>query len=292
MICLCGVSVVYHNLNYERTKIVLQKVFRLFAKTSGQQQHQEQVTGGETTTFHDFVATVKVQNESALNASIWSQFVVAMEKSFFVPKEHTNMSLDELYEQLTPEYVANVEDLVSSVIPGQHILTTWSTLQAPPGTIHQLLVPNYNHTKPTLSLSSGNSSKRQEEEKFAVLIDSRPSTSFFEQLITNSRLFSQQLIIPNHNHQYLITPQILLHKNGQGKDLFRAFIVLHRVLFLLQQQSNDLRDQPFDVYLEQCLVNAKIFEQQHGDDIIALLEKSGWDMHRFAYGSMRIRVEW
>jgi hypothetical protein len=124
------------------------------------------------------------------------------------------------------------------------------------------------------------------------VIDSRPSNSSIEQFLVNTGLFSQELIIHYYNHQYIIQPQILLHKTGQGKDLFRAFILLHRLLYLLQQQSNQGQTTSFESYLAQCLVDATAFEYDHGDDIVTLLEKSGWDMHRYAFGSLRIRVEW
>lgn len=295
-------SVVYHNLNYERTKIVLQKVFKMHEKTS-------------PAAFNDFVEhDVAVVPEELLTTSLLQQFFVAMKKSFFVPKERADMTPLELFDQLSPEYVANVESLVASVIPGQRILKTWSNLHLPQVNIPKVLTKfpfssKKHHSNSNNSSSSSSHNQNQQhndpvalsavpegshslgDEKFAVLVNSRSSPSFFDQVLAKARVFSQDMIIRNHGKQYAVTPQILLNKQAQGRDLFRAFIVLHHALFLLNKERNDI-SVPFETYLEQCLEEAHAFEKQHGEAIMKLLEKAGWDMHRFAYGSMRIRVQW
>lgn len=108
-----------------------------------------------------------------------------------------------------------------------------------------------------------------------------------------------------------ITPQLVLHKEAKQVDIFRALVVIHRILYKFQKASlpidpNHKRKTSIDrnkkIELESLglgpsdlmlmVREAYSYEREYRRSISNYLELAGWDVSRFMFGTIKRRAEW
>ncbi len=119
-----------------------------------------------------------------------------------------------------------------------------------------------------------------------------PSSSHQKQYITK----------PNGDLQfngYLVYfPRILLHSRANHKDAFRGLFIANALKHEFDKSNhfimsnNDSSEENIAKQISQKIKDAYDYEEINRDAIDKLLREFGWDMEKFMYGEMKIRVEW
>lgn len=273
-------SVVFNSLNFERTNLVLQRIFVLLDKSEE----------------HYSIEHIKKDCDK-------SPSFIKYVKSYFTPKSFVLPMLDSksLLTQLCPDYIAKIENMLHSAKPGEGMIRTWSQLEIPPK--NEWLDKSFQ--------------LNDHEEKFLLSIHTHVLTNVMEAMLIYFGFSTKRLLHLSNGFPVVISPQILLHQQASQQDIFRALIILNKVLRDLMHHSEPLtaaklykalkhthqnttmdlqyelqQHQLDDEHVYQILKNAFVFETQRSPAIYAILTNAGWDMNRFSYGAIQKRVEW
>ncbi len=208
---------------------------------------------------------------------------------------------DDWKERLGPASIAAVEHLFLSAQPGERIISTWRDLR-----IH-------NHT----SLQHSIAKAEEHAMKFIVVVQARMLHSWLDAFRLHWGLSTREKLFLIRGRPIVLIPQILLHKEATHMDIFRAFVIVNKVLVEAHTRSSS----PFSVSeaaaalqrihadglsekqvltelamteedLHSMVKEAQIFEQEQRHILVKLLTQSGWDMSRFSFGTQKLRVKW
>ena len=228
-------------------------------------------------------------------------------------------SLSSLQSPLCPESIARTEQILLCAPYGEELFQTWSALRTLPYVLYEALrrYTSYGGSGKAADLTVPNTPV---DNAFLVVLDMR--------LVSRPLLFTKQwdasseLRVVN-GKTFLCRPQILLNVNANSTDIFRALVVVNRVMASLRQHSlpsrallSPLRMPPsltsptaalssqlsssadrtdvseLDSFILARLDDGYTYEATNREVILGILKAVGWDTSRFSYGDIKKRVSW
>jgi hypothetical protein len=111
---------------------------------------------------------------------------------------------------------------------------------------------------------------------------------------------------------FSLEPQLLIHSAASSEEVFYSLLVLYRCIYLFEQRllqrsktylaSSSVTDRTSYIQdgaqlmsrrtIEELLVAAEDYIEQHYHQIRQVVEQAGWDVKKFSFGPLRHRVEW
>ena len=228
-------------------------------------------------------------------------------------------ALSSLQSPLCPESIARTEQILLCAPYGEELFQTWSALRTSPYVLHEALrrYTSYGGNVTATDLTVPNAPV---DNAFLVVLDMR--------LVSRPLLFTKQwdasseLRVVN-GKTFLCRPQILLNISANSTDIFRALVVVNRVMASLRQHSlpsrallSPLRMPPsltsptaalssqlsssadrtdvseLDSFILARLDDGYTYEATNREAILGILKAVGWDTSRFSYGDIKKRVSW
>ena len=143
------------------------------------------------------------------------------------------------------------------------------------------------------------------EEKFIVTIDYKKYNPVHHGFGILTGLNTVGVVRKFKGVKYLYSPQILLHSTASSTDIFRALVVVHRVIheLSLRTDPSDFRNENenvnqngttgiIDTMMFEILSKAYDFQKLNFQVILERLNNSGWDTTRFTFGTIMNRIEY
>jgi len=91
----------------------------------------------------------------------------------------------------------------------------------------------------------------------------------------------------------LLQPEVFLRKNGTQFDVLKSAIVVYKAIQLFETLNEDTTIvQLNDDLLFQVLESSRLFQVQNMDNIVKILDESGWDVYKYMFGTIVRRVDW
>ena len=196
---------------------------------------------------------------------------------------------------LTPQEVAAVEHIFVPTKFGEDMFKVWSTVKCSPKVL-----------KSSIDLFG-------KDEKIIITLHAKVVTSWLEAYYAQCGLNSISSLRLINGVPVLLTPEALLHVNASSFDVFRAIIIVHRILMDFENSTKTITSTDAwkiiktykkgkepeldniglssDILIE-MIGNGYNFEKKNLRNIINLLRTAGWDMGKFLSGTIKKRVEW
>lgn len=196
---------------------------------------------------------------------------------------------------LTPQEVAAVEQIFMPTKYGEDMFKVWSALKCSSKVL-----------KSSIDLFG-------KDEKIIITLHAKVVTSWLEANNAQCGLDSISSLRLVNGVPILLTPEALLHVNASSFDVFRAIIIVYRILMDYENSTEAIT--PTDAWkiiktykkgkepqlddnglssdnLTQMITSGYDFEKKNLRNIINLLRTAGWDMGKFLSGTIKKRVEW
>lgn len=142
-------------------------------------------------------------------------------------------------------------------------------------------------------------------ERFLVLLSARPRPSPLERRQRNCFIVEGG----REKAPVLVRPRVLLREEATHVDVFRALVVVHRLVNRLRAQAADPQSRPRQSTdrsqasqlealglgreaLHIKKLEAVSFLREQGEGLEHSLSEAGWDMSRFMFGNISARVTW
>lgn len=291
----------FNKLNFQRTDIVLQELHPFMQSITDELQSTP------------LVVSATADRIAASNFSV-AQPTVHL--STITNSISTNLTMETL-TKLTPEYVAKNEKILKLSRHGEELFQTWSSLNIKDKVLHRFMCIDQNHHYSGSSSCSNRINQSEVKQQFIIILQAT-------QLSTSlpSRIF--RALFPkswNPSHliryigykPYLFTPMILLRNSATHLDVFDALVIVNRIAYIVSQKtlakpthslqtSNDSRnvklaeemltDTNIDDDCVGIVKSAYLFHKTYNNAIKELLSKLGWDLSKFMYGDVTLRVDW
>ena len=228
-------------------------------------------------------------------------------------------ALSSLQSALCPESIARTEQILLCAPYGEELFQTWSALRTSPYVLYGALgrYTSYGGNGEVSDLTVPNAPV---DNAFLVVLDMR--------LVSRPLIFTRQWDASSElrvidGKTYLCRPQILLNVSANSTDIFRALVVVNRVMASLRQHSLPSRAllsplripaltsptppttlQPpisstgkadaseLDSFILARLDDGYTYEAVNREVILGILKAVGWDTSRFSYGDIKKRVSW
>jgi hypothetical protein len=199
---------------------------------------------------------------------------------------------------LTPQQVASVEQIFMPTKFGEDMFKVWSTVQCSPEVL-----------KSSIELFG-------KDEKIIITLHAKIVTSWLEAFKAQSGLNSISSLRLVNGVPVLLTPEALLHVNATSFDIFRAILIVYRILMDFEKATVEVNAKEVSNILKkykkekgsvlpnieniglasdkltQMISSAYFYEKNNLRNIINFLRTAGWDMGKFLSGTIKKRVEW
>lgn len=134
---------------------------------------------------------------------------------------------------------------------------------------------------------------RDSDDKLIITLYASSNSSYIDRVLADTGIDATSLVCHNNGSPLLFKPSILLHKDATPFDVFRALVIVHKVLVDVEKLASSNNNISFN---EETLINivnnGYKFEKENLRIIVNSLRTSGWDMSKFMFGNIRRRVEW
>eukprot|EP00597_Dinobryon_sp_UTEXLB2267_P003547 CAMPEP_0170073750 /NCGR_PEP_ID=MMETSP0019_2-20121128/11139_1 /TAXON_ID=98059 /ORGANISM="Dinobryon sp., Strain UTEXLB2267" /LENGTH=522 /DNA_ID=CAMNT_0010283535 /DNA_START=351 /DNA_END=1919 /DNA_ORIENTATION=+ len=133
-----------------------------------------------------------------------------------------------LLAELSPLQVAQSERLFLPTRQGEGLVRTWGSLQ----------LEQAQQLQPVLALFDQFRPPGDPRSRILVVVRARLLRSWWTAFAIKSRLNPQEVVRIKQGVPVVLTPQVLLHKDASQEDLFRALLIVHRLLHDLYAASD------------------------------------------------------
>ena len=196
---------------------------------------------------------------------------------------------------LTPQEVAAAEQIFMPTKFGEDMFKLWSTVKCSPDVL-----------KASIDLFG-------KDEKIMITLHAKVVTSWLDAYNSQIGLNSIASLRLVNGVPILLTPEALLHVNASSFDVFRAIIIVHRILMDFENSTEQISaSDAWNIIkkykkgkephlneiglasenLNQMIASGYNFEKKNLRNIINLLRTAGWDVGKFLCGTIKKRVEW